>query len=92
MKRTIAYITSDGRTFPNRPSAQKHEIATLRRQRVGDCLKKLLKNPDTKASIPISRVIDLLSEHASEFTDALSARAAARSARLKAPCPPRTES
>jgi hypothetical protein len=90
MKRTIAYLTSDGRTFPNRPSAQKHEIATLRRQRVSDCLKKLLKNPDAKASIPIARVIDLLSEHAREFTDALSARAAARSARSKSLLPTKT--
>lgn len=90
MKRTIAYTTSDGRNFPNRLSAQKHEIATLRRQRVGDCVKKLLRIPDNKTSIPISRFVDLLCEHAPEFTDALSARAAARSARGKAFLPEQT--
>jgi hypothetical protein len=80
MKRVIQYSTDDGHTFDNRTAARQHEINEQRRKRVRACLEHLLKAADGKA-LALADVVEALCKHASEFADALSARAAVRAAR-----------
>ena len=77
MKRTITYTTIDGRSFETRQAAIQHETSLKRAERIKDCLRQAL-GESTLSDEDFTLVVEALSYHATEFTDALSARAARR--------------
>lgn len=80
MKRTVNYITEDGQTFASRTAARQHEIDGQRRIRIRACVERVLR-PASSKPLAVTEVVDALCQHAGEFTDALSARAAVRAAK-----------
>ena len=77
MKRTITYTTVDGRSFETRQAAVQHETSLKRAKRIEDCLRRALGERQLSDE-DFAVVVEALSSHATEFTDALSARAARR--------------
>ena len=90
MKRVICYTTEDGQRFATRALARRHEISILRRKRVGECIRRLLKTPSEEATFTVTAIADEICKHAAEFAEALSARAVVRAARATAPKPTRS--
>ena len=78
MKRKITYVADDGTAFEDRISAKRHETDVVRRKCIEKCLREIL--PDL-STLNLDVLITAMSTHAGKLSDALSARAAARSSK-----------
>jgi hypothetical protein len=75
LKRKITYFAEDGTAFDSRTAARKHELDSTRKARIEKCLRAILPNP---AALDWDGLVSAMVLHAGKLSDALSARAAAR--------------